>query len=87
LAERPKNYRLGDIVTGIHEKVKSPSQQSVNKKFSREPETLNELRRQNEELKQREYALTLKSRSKRYKACSDLVRPTGFEPTTFRVGV
>lgn len=34
LAERPKNYRLGDIVTGIHEKVKSPSQQSVNKQFS-----------------------------------------------------
>ncbi len=56
-------------------------------RYSREPERLNELRRQNEELKQREYALTLKSRSKRYKACSDLVRPTGFEPTTFRVGV
>ena len=36
LAERPKNYRLGDIVTGIHEKVKSPAQQSVNKKFSME---------------------------------------------------
>ena len=60
---------------------------NVNEKFSREPERLNELRRQNEEPKQREYALTLKSRSKRYKACSDLVRPTGFEPTTFRVGV
>ncbi len=60
---------------------------NVNEKFSREPERLNELRRQNEELKQRECVLTLKSRSKRYKACSDLVRPTGFEPTTFRVGV
>ena len=61
--------------------------ENVNKQFSREPERLNELRRQNEELKQRECVLTLKSRSKRYKACSDLVRPTGFEPTTFRVGV
>lgn len=37
MAERPKNYRLGDIITGIHEKVKSPAQQSVNKKSSLEP--------------------------------------------------
>lgn len=46
LAERPKNYRLGDIVTGIHEKVKSPSQQSVNKQFSvseRTPEQKKEI--------------------------------------------
>ena len=27
------------------------------------------------------------SRSKRYIACSDVVRPTGFEPAAFRVGV
>ena len=32
---------------------------NVNEKFSREPERLNELRRQNEELKQRECVLTL----------------------------
>ena len=46
LAERPKNYRLGDIVTGIREKVKSPSQQSVNKQFSvseRTPEQKKEI--------------------------------------------
>lgn len=46
LAERPENYRLGDIVTGIHEKVKSPSQQSVNKQFSvseRTPEQKKEI--------------------------------------------
>ena len=73
--------------SGISDKSIHSSSENVNEKFSREPERLNELRRQNEELKQREYALTLKSRSKRYKACSDLVRPTGFEPTTFRVGV
>ena len=68
----------------------SITDESENVKTYREPERLNELRRQNEELKQRECILTFKkseSRSKRYKACSDLVRPTGFEPTTFRVGV
>lgn len=77
-----------ETTTGTAPNTNIPTtNKNVNKKFSREPERLNELRRQNEELKQREYALTLKSRSKRYKACSDLVRPTGFEPTTFRVGV
>ena len=28
-----------------------------------------------------------KTRRKRYAACGELVRPTGFEPATFRVGV
>lgn len=37
MAERPKNYRLGDIITGIRENIKSPSQQSVNKHFSLDP--------------------------------------------------
>ncbi len=78
----PKSATASSPTTNI-----PTANKNVNEKFSREPERLNELRRQNEELKQREYVLTLKSRSKRYKACSDLVRPTGFEPTTFRVGV
>ena len=37
MAERPKNYRLGDIITGIRENIKSPAQQSVNKHFSLDP--------------------------------------------------
>ncbi len=37
MAERPKNYRLGDIITGIRENIKSLSQQSVNKHFSLDP--------------------------------------------------
>lgn len=63
----PKSATASSPTTNI-----PTANKNVNEKFSREPERLNELRRQNEELKQREYALTLKSRSKRYKACSDL---------------
>ena len=40
------------------------------------------------EEQRRERALTFeKSRSKRYKACSDVVRPKGLEPPTFRTGI
>ena len=85
-AEAAPNAESSPIKSTYENSIRN-TEKNVNEKFSREPERLNELRRQNEELKQREYALTLKSRSKRYKACSDLVRPTGFEPTTFRVGV
>lgn len=65
--------KTSETTTGTASNTNIPTaNKNVNEKFSREPERLNKLRRQNEELKQREYALTLKSRSKRYKACSDL---------------
>jgi len=51
----PKSATASSPTTNI-----PTANKNVNEKFSREPERLNELRRQNEELKQREYALTLK---------------------------
>ena len=63
----PKSATASSPTTNI-----PTANKNVNEKFSREPERLNELRRQNEELKQREYALTLK---KSEQAIQGLLRP------------